>query len=153
MKKTGIILIIALSLVLFNCKRDSNNSSVVSTHMDISYLDKLGKDLLNPLVSGYFAPGDIHVYTLTGNVKAEVNNERMTYPHDFMIYKNEELNRYFIRFFLEADTVIVKLNESISDTLTCVIDKSNGNQILRKFWYNHKLEWEFGIDQKITIIK
>jgi len=151
--KTVVILIVILPLFFSNCKRDSSTASVVTTAMDIAYKDNLGNDLLDPLIQNYFKQSNIHVYTVLDNVKTEVYNPSMTYPNGFRIYKNDELNQFFMTIYLESDTMLVQLNQNTTDTITCSIDKSNGNQILRKFWYNGTLKWEFGVSQTITIIK
>jgi hypothetical protein len=145
---TGVIL-----LCLVNCKRESAKSTIVSTSIDIAYKDAFGNDLLNVSNQNYFSKDNIHVYTIINGVKTDVYNNMMDYPRDFLIYKNDELNGYFIRFFLESDTVLVQLNQNTTDTIISLIDKSNGNQILRKLWYNGSLKWEFGVEQVITIVK
>lgn len=145
---TGVIL-----LCLVNCKKESPKSTIVSTSIDIAYKDAFGNDLLNETNQNYFSKDNIHVYTIINGVKTDVYNNMMAYPQGFRIYKNEELNSYFISVFLESDTVLVQLNQNTTDTIISLIDKSNGNQILRKLWYNGSLKWEFGVAQVITIVK
>jgi len=126
---------------------------VVTTSIDIAYNDSFGNDLLNESTQNYFSKNNIHVYTIINGVKTDVYNNMMDYPRDFLIYKNIELNNYFIRFFLESDTVLVQLNQNTTDTIISTVDKSNGNEILRKLWYNGSLKWEFGVAPVITILK
>jgi hypothetical protein len=45
------------------------------------------------------------------------------------------------------------LNQNTTDTIISTVDKYNGNEILRKLWYNASLEWEFGVAPVITILK
>jgi hypothetical protein len=153
MKNLFVLCTCVILLCLINCKRESDNSTIVSTHIDIAYKDAFGNDLLNESNQNYYSKDNIHVYTIINGVKTDVYNNMMAYPRDFMIYKNDELNSYFIRFFLESDTVLVKLNQNTTDTIISTIDTSNGNQILRKLWYNGSLKWEFGVEQVITIVK
>jgi hypothetical protein len=112
----------------------------------------MGNDLLNPSFQNYFSPSNIHIYSLVNGVKNSINNARMEYPQDYMIYKNDSLNLYFLRVFLASDTLLLQLNQSITDTLTCIIDDSNGNVILKKAWYNGTLIWGGGYPT-VTIVK
>lgn len=151
MKKL-LLFLVMVPFLFSNCKKDPKQSVVVSTYIDIAYKDNLGVDLLNPSIANYFSPTNIHVFTLVDGVKKEVNNPMMDYPHDYLIYKNDSLNLYFIRVFLH-DTTILQLNQTITDEITCTIDKSNGNEIIRKLWYNGILKWEYPVAQVITIVK
>ena len=47
---------------------------------------------------------------------------------------------------------LVQLNQNTTDTIISTVDKSIGNEILRKLWYNASLEWEFGVAPVITIL-
>jgi hypothetical protein len=136
------ILIILMGVTLLNnaCTKDPGKEALVSTYMDISYLDKSGNDLLNPKTPGYYSVSNIHVYKMVNGVKTEVNNALMDSPHDFQIYKNDSLNRYYLLLYLDNPTYL-QLNQNIIDTITCDIEKSNGNTLLKKLWYNRKLCW------------
>ena len=76
----------------------------------------------------------------------------MDSPYDYMIYKNSELNQYYIRVFLH-DTTYLRLNETEEDTITCTIDYTKGNEILKKLWYNGVLKYDSPVAHVITIIK
>ena len=153
MKSLLVLCTTVILLCLINCKRESGKAIVVTTSIDIAYNDSFGNDLLNESTQNYFSKNNIHVYTIINGVKTDVYNNMMDYPRDFLIYKNIELNNYFIRFFLESDTVLVQLNQNTTDTIISTVDKSNGNEILRKLWYNGSLKWEFGVAPVITILK
>jgi hypothetical protein len=151
MKSLLIPILTICLLFLTSCRRDA--SVEVSTEMDISYKDITGKDLLNPSTQNYYSSDNIRVFSLSNGVKKEFYNPMMDYPNDFLIYNNDSLNLFFIRVFLESDTVLLQLNQSTTDTLISITDRSHGNEILRKFWYNGILKWEFGTAQVITVLK
>ena len=152
MKKISIILI-SITFFSVSCTKDKGNGMIVSTNMDISYLDKSGNDLLDPNTTGYYSPSNMHVFKIVDGVKKEINNPMMQFPKDFLIYKNDSLKRYFLRIFLDNPTYL-QLNQNTTDTMTCEIDNSNGNKILKKFSDNGKLYWDNNLKpQRITIIK
>ncbi|MDP4290463.1 MAG: hypothetical protein Q8908_05230 [Bacteroidota bacterium] len=152
MKNSFIILSVLIPFIFIGCKKNPP-SVTITTMVDIAYKDKSGKDLLNPSTENCFSVNNIHIYHLVNGIKEEVFRPQMTYPHDFFIYKNNELNQYFIRVFLLSDPVLVELNPTITDTLSFTADKYGASQILRKVWYNGELKWEFPVEQKFTIIK
>jgi hypothetical protein len=152
MKKI-ITFLLCVTFISNSCTKDKGKGSVVSTHMDISYQDKSGNDLLNPQTPGYYDASNIHVYKIVNGIKKEINNPMMDSPRDFFIYKEKEDSVYYLRIFLDNPTYL-QLNQNTTDTMTCEIDHSNDNLILKKFWVNGKLYW---IDiqglQMITIVK
>jgi hypothetical protein len=152
MKNNIILILLISSFILSNCKEKSKDT-IVSTEMDINYKNIKGEDLLDTSVNGHFLINDIHVYNVVNGIKKEVDYPNFTYPHNFFIYKNESSNEYLLRVFIETDTTLLQLNQGITDSIICVIDKSNGNEILRKLWYNNVLKWEFGAAPLITIVK
>ncbi len=154
MKNILIALMAIISMSLSNCKKDPSKGADVSTLMDIAFKSSGGSDLLNPSTPNYFSPSSIHVYVVVKGIKKEVYNPMMDYPQNFLIYKVDSLNLYRIRVFFETDTTLLQLNSSITDTLVCTFDRSNGNWRIRKFWYNGVLKWDNVLyPQEITIIK
>lgn len=152
MKTLLISFISLLILFLGGCKKDG--SVYVAQYVDIAYTDNLNKDLLDPSDSNGFSFSNIRVFSLINNVKAEIYHANLTYPRDIMLYKNESLNQYFLRVTLEQDTTLLQLNPNITDTITCTIDRSEGNSIIKKVWYNGDLKWEYGkVGAVITIRK
>lgn len=154
MKKTlSILILLSLTLLINSCAKNGDKSTLVSTYMEISYQDLAGKDLLDSNTAGYYNVGNFHVFKMVNGVKTEVAHYMMDYPHDFFIFKEETLNKYYIRVFLDNPTYL-QLNQNTEDTLTCDIEKSNGNTLLKKFWYNGVLYWDdIRNPQRITIIK
>ncbi len=102
---------------------------------------------------GSFTADSIHLYNVVRGVKKEVNN-RADYPHNFFIYKNEELQKYVLRVFLEVDTTFLELNRHITDTITCVFERSDNHFIIRKVWYNGNVKWDdYAVSREFTIMK
>lgn len=152
-KALNILILLSLTLLISACTKFSDRSTTVSTFMEISYQDSAGKDLLDPNTPGYYNSANFHVFKMDNGVKTEVAHYMMDYPHDFLIFRHTELNRYYMRIFLDQLTYI-QLNQHTEDTLTSEIDYSHGNSLLKKFWYNGKLYWDdIRYPQRITIIK
>lgn len=153
MKNSLVFFLGVVILFCGSCKKDAKQT-IVETHLDIAYSDDLGNDLLDTSNSNSFSSDNIRLYTFVNNVKTEVYHPNLTYPHNFMIYKDDSLNQYFLRVFLDQETTLLQLSPNITDTITCTIDNSNGNSIIRKAWYNDDLKWEFGkTGPSFTIVK
>ena len=152
MKTIHIILIVVIFSLLGNCKKGPSKSAYDSMHVDIAYKDKLGNDLLDPTRQNHFSSDSIHVFNVVNGIKKEVYYPNYDAPHNFVIYKNDSLKSYYLKLFLETDITLLVLNKTITDTVTCTSEKSNGNWILIKAWYNGVFECDGGY-QTFTIIK
>ncbi|MGD0341308.1 MAG: hypothetical protein ABSA76_06345 [Bacteroidales bacterium] len=142
MKNISLIFVVLFSLSLSNCIPDV----IVETDVDIGYKNNIGEDLLDTATQNHFSVSSIHVY----NVVKDIKNEN----HDLIVYNNESLNQYFLKVFLEFDTTLLKLNELDTDTITCVIDRSHHDTIIRKVWYNGILKWDDRrVPRSFTILK
>lgn len=152
--KKNLIILIFITLLLNNaCKKEPAKNAIISTYMFISYQDKSGNDLLDSNTPGYYSAGNIHIYKMVNGVKTEVNHPTADSPHDFSIYKDDSLNRYYLLLYLDNPSYL-QLNQNTIDTITCDIEQSNGNILLKKFWYNGQLYWnDLANPQRITIIK
>ena len=161
MRTTTIIFLFLIVLFSFCSKKDDNNDSTKSTKdviVDeatiIGYKNVLGQDLLDTATQNHFSTDNIHVYYLINGIKTEVNYPGLDYPHNFFISKDNSLNQNFLTIFLETDTTLLELNKNITDTITCVIEKSNSSMIVRKVWYNGILKWDnYDIAREFIIIK
>lgn len=143
-----------ISFLLANsCKLESPNEFVIDNNVDIYYIDSQQEDLLDTAVNGSFTADSIHLYNVVRGVKKEVNN-RADYPHNFFVYRNEELQKYVLRVFLEVDTTYLELNSNITDTITCKFEKSEDSFSIRKVWYNGNVKWEdYAASREFTIMK
>jgi hypothetical protein len=145
--------LLILVILAAACKLESPNQVVIDNKVDIYYINSRQDDLLDTAVIAAFAEDSIHLYNVVLGVKEEVNN-RADYPHNFFIYKNEQFNKFGLRVFLEVDTTFLELNRNITDTITCLLDRSENNFIIRKVWYNGILKWEdYATSREFTIMK
>jgi hypothetical protein len=139
-------------LLTGGCKLESPNNVVIDNKVDIYYINNLYEDLLDTSVSGSFTADSIHLYNLVKGVKKEVIN-RSDYPGNFFIYRNDAQQKYVLRVFLEVDTTLVELNRNITDTITCIFDRSPDIFIISKVWYNGHLKWEdYAVSREFTIM-
>jgi hypothetical protein len=153
MNKYLYLLLIFSVLIAGGCKLESPNEVIIDNKVDIYYINSRHEDLLDTVVNGSFTADSIHLYNVLRGVKKEVNN-RADYPHNFFIYKNEELQKYVLRVFLEVDTTFLELNRNITDTITCVFERSVDNFIIRKVWYNGNVKWDdYAVSREFTIMK
>ncbi len=153
MNKDLYLLLLISVLTAGGCKLESPNEVVIDNKVDIYYINSLHEDLLDTAVNGSFTTDSIHLYNVVRGVKKEVIN-RADYPHNFFIYKNEEFKKYVLRVFLETDTTLLELNRNITDTITCVFERSEDNFIIRKVWYNGNVKWDdYATSREFTIMK
>jgi hypothetical protein len=151
MKNTQIAFMVIMIFTLCNCV--SKEPLMDSAIMDIAYKDKSGNDLLNSSTQNHYSADNIHIFNVTNGIKKEVYHVTIDDSQPFFIYKEDLLSEYFLRFYFATDTTLLQLNQTTTDTLTCVIDKSNG-RLLKKLWYNGVLKWDDTMSsQMVTIIK
>jgi hypothetical protein len=126
-----------------------------NTNIDIVYVDKVGNDLLDSGNTVHFSAKDITVYNIEKGEKVKVNKPKMDYPNNHFIFRDEATGKNHLRVFLEAETVLLQLNTTTTDTIKCKIKKAKGSTHITKVWYNGKLVWQFGKDvsQVITITR
>ena len=143
-----------IAIFLVNCKKEPGKGVVVSTYMNITYIDNAGRDLLDPSTPNYFSASGIHVFNFVKGIKKEVYHTNYDLPQNFNIYKSDPLKNNSMMLSFETDTTLLQLNQSTTDTITCIIDKSNGSWILKKVWYNGDLKWDdLMLPQETTIVK
>ena len=130
-------------------------TAYVNINIDIAYKDKVGNDLLDSTKKVHFSTKDITIYNMENGKKVKVDKPKMDYPNNHFMYIDDATGANHLRVFLEAETVLIKLNATTTDTIKSEIKKTKGNTHLTKVWYNGKLVWELGKDvsQVITIIK
>jgi len=134
-------LLVLMVLLCSHCKIESEHQLIIDNTVDILYANSLQGDLLDTAVSGSFFADSIHLYNVDMGVKTEVKN-RNDYPNNFVIYKNEELQKYVLRVFLESDSTLLELNPRTTDTIKCYINRANDDFIISKVWYNGSVEWD-----------
>jgi hypothetical protein len=153
LKVSNLIRLLVLILLAAGCKLDSPNPVVIDNTVDIYYINSLHEDLLDTAIDGSFTADSIRLYNVVNGIKKEVNN-RIDYPYNFFIYRNEQFQKYVLRVFLEVDTTLLMLNRNITDTLTCTFERSDDSFIIRKVWYNGYLKWDdYAASREFTIMK
>jgi len=147
------LLLLISVLIAGSCKLESPKRVIIDNKVDIYYKNSSNEDLLDTAVTSSFTADSIHLYNVVAGVKKEVNN-RADYPHNFLIYKNEDLQKYVLSVFVEVDTTLLELNRNITDTITCAIEISEENFIIRKVWYNGNLKWDdYAVSREFIIMK
>jgi hypothetical protein len=153
MKKGLFLFLSVLVIITVSCKLESPDPVVIDNQVDINYTNSQEEDLLDTSVTAGFSADSIHLYNVVNGIKKEVNN-RVDYPHNFFIYKNEQFNKHVLRVFLEVDTTYLQLNRKITDTIACKFYRSENKLIITKVWYNGNLKWDnSAVSREFTIIK
>jgi len=154
MKTILITSMVIITLFLSNCTKEPNNAAIVGTFIDIGFKDKLNNDLLDPSTPNHYLSDSIRLYSIKNGIKTEVFHANYDDPRNFNIYKNDSLKMYRIMVYFDTDTTLLKLNSRITDTISCITERANGNWLLKKLWYNGVLKWDdIMLPQEIIITK
>lgn len=146
MKRIIVILCVVVTITI-GCKKDPNSSVVVNTFVDIYYLNSSDQYLLNNSTPNHFDADSFIVYNVTNNVKTVVDYPNLDWPNDFAVL-SDSLKNNFLRVVLQTDTTLLTLSKNITDTITCIIYKSEGNTLIKNISYNGVSE-----NQRFTITK
>ena len=159
----NLFILIISALIFFSCSRNKN--FILEANVGIFYHDIQGNDLLNPKTLGYYPIENMHLFRVVNGVEKEYDilSWEGVLPSSIHILRIDSLlinnlQKYFLSVDLDltTDTVHLRLNSNLTDTLVYNIDRNNGNALLTKFWYNGELCWEKDtatIHPLITIIK
>ncbi len=139
-KKYLPVCLLATTLIAGSCKLDSQDPWVIDNKLDIYYENGPHQDLLDTANTGSFSVDSIHLYNVENGVPKEVNN-RDPFPHNFVLHKNEESQKYVLSVLLETDTTYIRLNYLRLDTITCKFNLFDNNYFISKVWYNGTLKW------------
>ncbi|MBE0649268.1 MAG: hypothetical protein IH595_00355 [Bacteroidales bacterium] len=158
MKKSIIVLVISvLLLIIGSCKKVNKPEPIVAVGINVAYKDNLGNNLLDSATPNHYSIANMHVFYLENGVKEEYYNGKMDNPKGLKIFQ-DSTGEYVLgiglnSFRAENDTTLLQLSNTDIDTIVGTIDKSNGDIILKKVWYNGILKWEYGTYPSITIVK
>lgn len=156
MKTTSLFIIIIILILQLGCTEEgsdilpagvSHNESI-----EISVINKLGVDLLDPLVEEKIETSQIRIYHILDGEKIEFYESNLDYPKGYRIYKPYELgynhNYVFCLMMVKAylseelmPATYIKWTESDTDTIQCQIEKSGASTFVSKVWCNNKLVW------------
>jgi len=104
-------------------------------------MDNNNSDLLDSLNKTYFSEHDIKTFNIVEGKKVEIYNGS-SYPRNFFLYKNDVKRKYYMRVFIEEDSMVLQLNSQKYDTITSLIEKNSGSRRVTQIWYNGKLMWK-----------
>ena len=155
MKKSLILLMAIFTIFLANCSKEPNKGAIVDINVKIAYKNDMNNDLLVTDIQNHFSSDSIHVYNVNNRVKVERFYGNLDNPRLWEVYKDKITDTNFLIVGVETDTTLLELNGRTIDTLTCVIEKSIGNTILKKVWYNGVLKWGeiYEVPRVFTIVK
>jgi len=152
--KTSVMLFIFAIFLASNCKKENDEKAgFPSSSIDIAYSDALHHDLLNDNNPEHFDNKIIKVFNLINHEAKEVFYPNLDNPRNFYIYRDESVDKYFLRLFVETDTTLLQLTPSLTDTIIGSRENSNKNLIFTKLWYNGILVWEYPDEPKTEVIK
>lgn len=140
-----ITLILITTMVLFSCQKEKESFNV-DTGIEITVLDKIGNDLLNPLNQNSYKEDIIKIYYLINGVVEEVYFPNYENPRNFSIYEKDGI--YQMRLFPngyereEFPVTFIKWNETDTDTIKCSFTRTHNSVVCTKVWYNETFMWE-----------
>lgn len=147
MKKIKYVML--LPFLFLSCIKENNKAEVLNNYFELSFVDTSGQDLLDFHTINHFCIDSIKLYRIKKGIRTEIFNDKLDYPRNFMVFKNNTIGRNFIRIFLDCDTTLLYLDANNIDTIKCKIEQVENGQILKKLWYNGVLEWEYGQEAPI----
>lgn len=156
MTKTLNILLVTFTFLGFSCSKDLQKASVIDTYVIVCYKDNQGRNLLDPSTPNYFVKDNIRLFTVDAGTKNPVYFPMADSPYNFAVYDDSRAG-LVINIGIEADTTLIQLNNSITDTIVSQIRKyhEGASQFTDKLWYNGSLIWEreSQTDRFFTMIK
>ncbi len=154
-----ILALLILGVCMISCSDDEENCCTnVDIAISIKYLNENGDNLLE-FENGGMNFADINVYQKVNNEWVRYSEGGSDYPKGIQIIEREDGK--YLR--ITPSTVIdngnysetkLEFSESDSDIIKTKIDKSNGNTVVTKVWYNEQLKWEaYQSERKFEIVK
>ncbi len=155
-KKYFIAILIGIFAFVISCSFPKE-PLLFMIDVKIFYKDKLGRDLFNIQTPNNFDVNKISLYLLK-------NGKRKLIPHfnesntnsGYSIYKYNSTGDNLLFFYIEADSIIIELNNQITDTLVSEIIRHNREPVrVNKIWYNGIIMWDnySGKERIFTIVK
>ncbi|TXH27279.1 MAG: hypothetical protein E6Q96_06680 [Cyclobacteriaceae bacterium] len=131
---------------------DNSDSTVVDLDINLTIVDKNGKDMLNPAVSGSISEADIGVfYEINGELETylSLSNEDPDNPSGFILNSSDGSGTFGGRYFLNIFTnptigkpkTILKIKGMEDIEFVTKVVEANGNTRVVEIWYKGKLVW------------
>lgn len=157
--KTMRTLVFFASILLTMNSCDKEKEKIVFDQgIEITVLDELGNDLLNPSNQNAYDVDKIKIFYLINGVIEEVYNPNYDNPRNFSISEREGLFRLMLTLNAtendEYPTTYIRWSESDTDTIKCIVKRTDRSVICTKVWYNDSLVWDdLSIERQIQIVK
>ena len=140
-----------IMLSMLSCNKENQDN--IKTDIQISYIDKDGNDMLNPLGLNTVKEADIDLYYLKDGIKTRVYDGNMDNPENFKIGYSETQHIYLITIFINEFYDANKISETYiefgdrSDTIKAswYANKSRSNIYYLNVWYNNELKISDGV--------
>lgn len=139
--------IFLITVMLLGCNSDEGTQQFsFGAAVEFIVLDNEGNDLLNPKTKGALAHDDIRLYYYLDGKYEEVYEPHLDSPRNFVIFKQN--SNYRIGVSLNHSEkekypkILIKWNESRSDTIKCEIYRTSSLIQADKIWLNNKLIWD-----------
>ena len=169
------ILLLLLTVFLLGCAENDDTSAVpiIGTYRDSSvymaYRNADGADLLDASTPGYFKEDALQLYYVRDGVADEVYDSNMDMRRNMRLESTEQGIALVVftdeppqaksvagKVVTGQAITLLKLNETITDTITTEWERKPGNFHVVKVWYNGELKWDRSttpIKPLITIVK
>ena len=154
------LLLALLTIILVSCTSDDpeNCCTYISLGTDIKYENSEGINLLDG--SNTYNVSEIEVFHRIDGEWERYFEGNLDYPKG--LKKIEIDGENYLTVFLSngvnedniSGTKLV-FDNGEEDIIKSVVDKSSGNQIVTKIWYNEELKWsnEENVEPRFTIVK
>ncbi|MEZ4911242.1 MAG: hypothetical protein R2774_10315 [Saprospiraceae bacterium] len=131
---------VLLSILLFqSCKNEVDCCVIVDVDVQVHYKNGLGQNLINS--SAEFQASNIKIFYKKGDTFEYVYNSNLDSPNMHRIDTDSDNNIILTVFpsnYYEGNfsTTLIRLNETVVDTLVCEFLIGNGKEICKKAWLN-----------------
>lgn len=144
---------ILFALLLYGCSTSPNSETVVNTSVDIIFIDKNGKELLNPNELNAITEQNTDLYYLINGEKQKIFKGHLECPKMFCINNTKDNNttvyNYIMKVFAntirgqKTATTYLEFEDGSMDTIKVAyvfFGAGNNSVTLTKIWYNGKLK-------------
>lgn len=166
-RKITLAIISIIGIFALSCENNESDMTVVDLAVGISYLDSNNQDLLDPNTPNSYNTNEFKIYHLINGEKELFFKSNLDYPNGYFVYKESNMEYYEIRITGindfddsrendEYETItLLKLSSNETDTIKCLIRKSNNSYTCRKVYYNSNQVWDWydGIARNFIINK
>lgn len=167
MKMIKLLIVASIVFLTNSCEKENNDMTVVELTMDISYRDN-NIDLLDPEQENAFTKEQIELYHYVDGESKLFYQENLDDQKGFNIFKEEVISDYYyLRITAPNDydngaetnpyetITLLKLDDSITDTIKCKIEKGENSLVCKQIIYNGNVvwAWEDNTVRRFTIQK